>query len=69
MKEGKIIAKERTLEQKRAYYFENLYSFNETERRIINPHYYKVDISDELYDLKLNLINKIIGEIKELKRR
>ena len=69
MKEGKIIAEERTLEQKRAYYFENLYSFNETERRIINPHYYKVDISDELYDLKLNLINKIIGEIKELKRR
>ena len=69
MKEGKIIAKERTLEQKRAYYFENLYNFNETERRIINPHYYKVDISDELYDLKLNLINKIIGEIKELKRR
>ena len=69
MKEGKIIAKERTLEQKRACYFENLYSFNETERRIINPHYYKVDISDELYDLKLNLINKIIGEIKELKRR
>ena len=69
MKEGKIIAKERTLEQKRAYYFENLYSFNETERRIINPHYYKVDISDELYDLKLNLINKIIGAIKELKRR
>src|SRR5574344_2228154 len=30
MKEGKIIAEERTLEQKRAYYFDNLYSFNET---------------------------------------
>ncbi|MBR4805763.1 MAG: hypothetical protein IK042_04625, partial [Bacteroidales bacterium] len=37
------------------------------ERRLINPHIYKVDISDELYDLKMKLINNLIREIEELK--
>ena len=40
--------------------------FNETEKRLLNPHFYKVDISDSLYDLKMKLINSIIAEIKEL---
>ena len=68
MKNGEVVASERSLDEKRAYYKDNLNHLNETERRIINPHYYKVDISDELYDLKLRLINNIIGEIKELKK-
>lgn len=41
--------------------------FNETEKRLLNPHYYKVDISDGLFDLKMGLINNLIEEIKNLK--
>ena len=40
----------------------NLYELsrmNPTERRIINPHFHKIDISDDLYDLKMGLIYKL----------
>lgn len=53
----------RTIFEKRDYYKSNLASLNETQTRIINPHYYKVDISDDLYDLKMKLINRLIHEI------
>jgi nicotinate phosphoribosyltransferase len=47
------------------YYLTNLAYFNPTEKRIINPHYYKVDISDDLYDLKNRIIDSLIKEIRE----
>lgn len=68
MENGEICYKEKTLPQKREYYRSNLVSFNETERRLINPHYYKVDISDDLYDLKMQLINNLIHEINQLRK-
>ena len=52
--------------ERREYYLSNLASMNPTQTRIINPHYYKVDISDSLYDLKNNLINSLLKEIKDL---
>lgn len=61
---GAIVEDSRTIEQKRGYYRSNLESFNPTQTRIINPHYYKVDISDDLYDLKMGLINRLIQQIK-----
>jgi len=64
MKEGKIISEEIPVNAKREYYLNNLASLNETEKRLINPHYYKVDISDDLYDLKEKLINSLIKEIR-----
>ncbi len=66
---GKIIAPDTLITEKREYYLSNLKCFNETERRLINPHTYKVDISDELYDLKMGLINKLIAQIKELQKK
>jgi nicotinate phosphoribosyltransferase len=30
-------------------------------KRLLNPHTYKVDLSDELYDLKKNLIRSIVS--------
>ena len=60
---GRIIEDTRTIFEKRDYYKANLASFNETQTRIINPHYYKVDISDDLYDLKMRLINRLIHQI------
>lgn len=65
MKNGQTVYRDDTLEEKRNYYLDNLGRLNETERRIINPHYYKVDISDDLYDLKMKLVNNLIREIRE----
>ena len=60
---GRVIEDTRTIYEKRDYYKSNLASFNDTQTRIINPHYYKVDISDDLYDLKMRLINRLIHQI------
>lgn len=67
MKNGEICYTDAPIEEKRNYYLSNLQGFNPTERRLINPHTYKVDISDQLYDLKMGLINNLIKEIDELK--
>lgn len=60
---GKIIKDLRTIEEKRGYYLSNIASLNETQTRIINPHYYKVDISDDLYDLKMKIINRLVHQM------
>ncbi len=60
---GKIFEDSRTIFEKRDYYKKNIASLNDTQTRIINPHYYKVDISDDLYDLKMLLINRLIQQI------
>ena len=56
---GCLLAPEPSIHEKRAYYLENLSRFNPTERRIINPHFHKVNISDSLYKLKMNLLYDI----------
>ena len=53
-----------TLQQKKQYYNDVLMHFSPSERRLINPHYYKVDISDDLYNLKMSIIEKLVAEIK-----
>ena len=40
--------------------------FSPSERRLINPHYYKVDISDDLYNLKMGIINRLVQEINNI---
>lgn len=64
MKNGETYRTLPTVDEAKEYYRSNLQSFNETEKRLINPHTYKVDISDELYDLKMGLVNNLIKEIK-----
>ena len=54
-----------TLLEKKEYYSQVLKHFSPSERRLINPHYYKVDISDDLYNLKMGIIEKLVKEIKE----
>lgn len=53
-----------TLQQKKEYYNQTLKHFSPSERRLINPHYYKVDISDDLYNLKMSIIEKLVKDIK-----
>ena len=55
-----------TLLEKKAYYNDTLSRFSPSERRLINPHYYKVDISDGLYNLKIDILNRLNAEIRDL---
>lgn len=66
---GRICCADEPVSEKRNYYLSNLGCFNRTEKRLINPHTYKVDISDELYDLKMGLVNNLIKEIEEFKNK
>ena len=61
---GKRVVPTHTLQQKKAFYKDNLQHFSPAERRLINPHYYKVDISDALYDMKMSIIEKLVKEIE-----
>lgn len=54
-----------TLAEKKEYFNLRLNHFSPSERRLINPHYYKVDISDDLYNMKMEIINRLIKEINE----
>lgn len=63
MENGRRCVPVHTIEEKKAYYEKNLKSFSPTETRLINPHFYKVDISDELYETKNHIIEKLIDEI------
>ncbi len=48
----------------REYYIENLESLSEERKRLKYPHKYKVDLSENLYNLKYSLIDKISKEIE-----
>jgi nicotinate phosphoribosyltransferase len=67
VKAGERIAPYYNLEQKKAFYKDNLQHFSPAERRLINPHYYKVDISDDLYNVKMSIIGKLVKEIEDFK--
>lgn len=63
IRNGERCVPEHTLMEKKAYYDNTLRHFSPSEKRLINPHYYKVDISDSLYDLKMEIINRLTREI------
>ena len=65
LENGARCAPEHSLAEKKQYYDTTLSRFSASERRLINPHYYKVDISDDLYNLKMSIINKLISEIND----
>ncbi|MBO4340107.1 MAG: nicotinate phosphoribosyltransferase [Bacteroidales bacterium] len=64
IKSGARVAPHYSLKDKKAFYKDNLHHFSPAERRLINPHYYKVDISDALYDLKMSIIDTLNKEIR-----
>ncbi|MCD8313705.1 MAG: nicotinate phosphoribosyltransferase [Bacteroidales bacterium] len=67
MENGQRCVPTHALAEKKAYYDQTLRCFSKSERRLINPHYYKVDISDDLYNVKMSIINRIVKEIEEFK--
>ncbi len=66
MENGERLVPDTTQQEKRDRYLYELSRMNSTERRIINPHFHKVDISDDLYDLKMGLIYKIKEELNHV---
>ena len=67
IKNGEDCSVKHTLEEKRAFYKDTLNHFSPSERRLINPHYYKVDISEDLYNEKIGILSRINEEIADFK--
>jgi nicotinate phosphoribosyltransferase len=65
IEDGVDIAPKYTLTEKKAFCHDALIHFSPSERRLINPHYYKVDISDDLYNLKMSIITRLVKEIND----
>ena len=63
VKDGKDCSEKHTLMEKKAFFNDTLAHFSPSERRLINPHYYKVDISEDLYDKKISMLERINQEI------
>jgi nicotinate phosphoribosyltransferase len=63
IKDGKKVAPVHSLAEKKAFYEDTLAHFSPSERRLINPHYYKVDISEELYEKKIGILEELNRQI------
>jgi nicotinate phosphoribosyltransferase len=61
IKDGKLVYKMPTLDEIRAYAQKELESFWDEYKRLDRPHIYKVDLSDGLFELKTELLEKIRG--------
>ncbi|MBQ7610606.1 MAG: nicotinate phosphoribosyltransferase [Bacteroidales bacterium] len=64
---GVRVAPVHSLPEKKAFFNQTLHQFSPSERRLINPHYYKVDISDDLYDVKTGILDRLNQEIADFK--
>ena len=64
---GVRVAPVHSLPEKKAFFDQTLHQFSPSERRLINPHYYKVDISDDLYDIKTGILDRLNQEIADFK--
>lgn len=65
IKDGENVAVRHSLLEKKAYYDDTLAHFSPSERRLINPHYYKVDISADLYEKKISILNELNKQIAD----
>ncbi len=62
IKDGKLVYELPTLKEIKAYAKQEMDSFWDEYKRLDSPHLFKVDLSDELYELKKNMLTKIRGE-------
>lgn len=63
IKDGEIRVPSHTLMEKKSFYDDTLAHFSPSERRLINPHFYKADISEDLYKTKIDILNTLNKEI------
>ena len=62
MEFGKITAGQPSLEEIKKFAAANLETFDSSYKRLLNPHIYKVSITEKLRALKLELIQKHLGK-------
>ena len=62
IKDGKLVYELPTLKEIKAYAQQEIDSFWDEYKRLDSPHLFKVDLSDELYELKRSMLTKIRGE-------
>ena len=62
IKNGKLACRLPSLQEIKKYAESELNSFWDEYKRLDNPHVYKVDLSDELYELKRSMLDKLRGE-------
>ena len=58
IKKGKRVVQKRPLREIQNYCMENLLGFDDTYKRIINPHIYKVSLTEKLKDLKFKMVDE-----------
>ncbi|MCL2069997.1 MAG: nicotinate phosphoribosyltransferase [Treponema sp.] len=63
LREGKPLGKQPSLKEIRDRTIRNLESLDQSYKRFLNPHIYKVSITERLRDLKLELIKSHVGEL------
>mgnify|MGYP003409641069 FL=1 len=67
VKNGKFIGNKEyflNIEKQRNYYLESLLTLSEEHKRLKYQHKYKVNISNDLYNMKYNLIEQINNELE-----
>lgn len=64
IKGGKLVYNMPTLKEIKAFAKEEMDSFWDEYKRLDRPHVYKVDLSDELFELKKSMLEVIRGESK-----
>ena len=65
IKDGKLVYDLPSLSEIKEYAKKDLDSFWDEYKRLDKPHVYKVDLSDNLYELKKNMLEEIRGKGKE----
>jgi nicotinate phosphoribosyltransferase len=63
LQDGRLARKEPSLEDIRRFVKEDLDSFDQSYKRFLNPHIYKVSITWGLRELKLKLIKNFLGDL------
>jgi nicotinate phosphoribosyltransferase len=60
---GKLCRPQPSLDEIRSYSAADLDAFDITYKRLLNPHGYKVSITEKLRSLKLELLQYYIGDL------
>ncbi|MBR1872871.1 MAG: nicotinate phosphoribosyltransferase [Bacteroidales bacterium] len=63
LRDGEDVWQRYSLPEKKEYFKDSLSRLDPSERRLINPHYFKVDISEEMRTVKLGILERINNEI------
>ncbi|MDR3337642.1 MAG: nicotinate phosphoribosyltransferase [Treponema sp.] len=63
MKNGESVVSHPSLEEVKRLVREDLESFDQSYKRLLNPHIYKVSITEKLHSIKLELIKNYLGEL------